>query len=289
MPRHTTRHAAHPQRPTPRGGRLTAPGVLATVGLLAEIVVVGIPMGSAQAGERGHGSPQFGHVHVHVHVADAVGHGGAHRGRTPARPPQNTPVPTPPVPTPPVPTPPAPEPVSPDPVSPEPVTPDLVEPVTDVVTDPAPEPGVAAPATTVNSEVMGAEVVSLVLPPSGPLGEVLDAVVPTPGTASAELVAGFPTAITIAPESEIRNSELSVLDSVVIARMSAATPLGSVAVLEHYAESLSALGLSGTPAVTTGENTVQTFYRGNDSVVVTVDSAVQGSQYSLVGTFSLPG
>ncbi len=264
MSRHIIQHTSRPHRRMSSRGRFTAPGLLAAAGLLAGIAVIGIPLESAQASERGCSTPHSDYAH------DAAASQGSERhGRASARP-RYAPAPTT---------------TTPEPLSPDVVVPDPAEPMT----EPVVEPVISVPGATVRSEVTGAEAVNAVLPPSEPLKTVLDVLVPAPGTATAALVAGFPTAISVAPDSQIRDSELNLQESALIARLTAASSLGSEDIIAHFAASLSALGLSGTPAVTTGGNTVQTFYRGNDSVVVTVDSAVQGSQYSLVGTFSLPG
>ena len=302
MSRHTTRHTSRPHGLTPRRDRFAVPGLLAAAVLLSGIAVIGIPLESAQASERGFSTPHSGYAHDTA----AASQGSECRGRASARPRHDPPAPTTTTPDPlstdmvvpdlaepitePVPEPDL-EPVAepePLPEPAEPVTEPVTEPVIDPVTEPVVEPVILAPVTAVRSEVTGADVVDAVQPSSEPLDTVLDAVVPATGQASNALVVGFPTAISIAPDSQIRDSELDVRDSALIARLTAATTLGAEAILAHFAANLSTLGLSGTPAVTTGGNSVQAFYRGNDSVVVTIDSAVQGSEYSLVGTFSLP-
>ncbi|MFC5931576.1 hypothetical protein [Cryobacterium melibiosiphilum] len=125
------------------------------------------------------------------------------------------------------------------------------------------------------------------LPASEALPDLLQDPEPVDAEAAGRLVAGLPAVISPLPDSAVTASSVSASDETVTASLAATTSAVGMKVLAHYVAAFGAVGLSGTPATTSGDATVQTFYRGNDSVIVTIESAADGlTAYTLRGLFS---
>ncbi|TFD52138.1 hypothetical protein E3T55_07065 [Cryobacterium frigoriphilum] len=138
----------------------------------------------------------------------------------------------------------------------------------------------------------GLEVLPLVeqevgLPASAELPDLLENTAPADATATGRLVAGLPAVIRPVPDSVVTSSAVKVTGSTVIVSLAAETSVVVAEVLAHYVKAFGAVGLGGTPAAASDGTTVQTFYRGGDSVTVTVGVATAGATpYTLRGFFS---
>lgn len=125
------------------------------------------------------------------------------------------------------------------------------------------------------------------LPASEKLPQLLQDPAPTAATSTGRRVAGLPDVISPAPESTLTSSAVGVAGQTVTASLDATTSAAGAEILDHYVRALGAVGLSGTPATMSGGTTVQTFYRGNDSVAVTIATASGGvTAYTLRGLFA---
>lgn len=136
-------------------------------------------------------------------------------------------------------------------------------------------------------EVLPLEQEEVGLPVSEKLPQLLQDPAPTAATSTGRRVAGLPDVISPAPESTLTSSAVGVTDQTVTASLAATTSAARAEILDHYVRVFGAVGLSGTPATTSDGTTVQNFYRGNDSVVVTI-AAASGSvtAYTLRGLFA---
>lgn len=124
-------------------------------------------------------------------------------------------------------------------------------------------------------------------PPSESLPNLLENTAPTQAAANGRLVAGLPAVMSPAPRSTVAASAVNVNGETVTTTLSAGTAATAGDILTHYEKAFSALGLTGTPATLSAGDTIQTFYRGNDSVTLTIGTAADGTTpYTLRGLFS---
>lgn len=125
------------------------------------------------------------------------------------------------------------------------------------------------------------------LPASEKLPPLLQVPKPTAAKATGQRVAGLPDVISSAPESTLTSSAVGVTGQTVTASLAATTSAAGMEILNHYVRVFGAVGLSGTPATTSDGTTMQTFYRGNDTVAVTIVTASDGvTAYTLRGLFA---
>lgn len=155
---------------------------------------------------------------------------------------------------------------------------------------PAPAPpatSIVDPAAQSGIEILSPAVPAADRPPSTVIAPLLSDPTPSGASATGELAPGTPAAMLLAAGSEVTTSSLTVSDDTVFASVAATTDLDPATVLAAYPAALDNYGLSGTPAVAAAGWSVQSFYRGSDSITVTVTADGTGSKYSLRGVFRL--
>lgn len=151
----------------------------------------------------------------------------------------------------------------------------------------APLPGQEPVAAAPGVEVLPPSAPATGLPASEALPDLVQEAEPADATAQGRLVEGLPAVIGPAPASTVTSSSVKSSGGTVTASLAAATSADGTEILAHYELAFGTAGLTGTPATATGGTTVQTFYRANDAVTLTVRPSVDGvTAYALRGIFS---
>lgn len=101
------------------------------------------------------------------------------------------------------------------------------------------------------------------------------------------LVAGFPSALALAPGSSIVSSSVTSSGAIMQATLEATTATAAAEVVDFYTDLFAAVQLASSPAESVSGSNAVTFARGTDSVTLTVTPATNGSRYSLFGVLAI--